>query len=250
MKTVDDEILDDALKFAVRQPATGKPFFMWLNPTRMHMVTPPLAKNTRNAHVRERLDRRGGRHGAARRHRRGRDAYLKSQGQDGNTIVVVSTDNGAENFTWPDGGKTPFAGAKGTVMEGGFRVPVMVRWPGHVPAGKVENGIMSGLDWFPTFVAAAGDPNIADELQQGKKIGDSHLQGPLDGYNQMDLITGKGPSNRHEIFYFAETTLGAVRINDFKFRFIDQPGGWLGGRSMSTCRSSSISGSIHSSEAA
>ena len=146
-----------------------------------------------------------------------------------NTIVVFTTDNGAENFTWPDGGQTPFAGGKGTVLEGGFRVPCIVRWPGKVPAGKVENGIFSGLDWFPTFVAAAGNPNIVDELKKGKQLGDRTYKVHLDGYNQTDLITGKGPSNRHEIFYFAEGTLGAVRINDYKYRFIDQPGGWLGG---------------------
>jgi arylsulfatase len=93
----------------------------------------------------------------------------------------------------------------------------------------VENGIVSGLDWFPTFVAAAGNPNIIEELKKGKQLGDRTYKVHLDGYNQMDLITGKGPSARHEIFYFAETTLGAVRIDDFKYRFIDQPQGWLGG---------------------
>ena len=104
----------------------------------------------------------------------------------------------------------------------------MIRWPGKVPAGKVENGIISGLDWFPTFVAAAGNPNIADELKKGKQIGGTTYKVHLDGYNQMDMITGKGPSKRHEIFYFAESELGAVRIDDYKYRFIDQPGGWLG----------------------
>jgi arylsulfatase len=88
---------------------------------------------------------------------------------------------------------------------------------------------MSGLDWFPTFVAAAGNPNITEELLKGKQLGDKTYKVHLDGYNQMDLITGKGPSKRHEIFYLAETTLGAVRIDDYKYRFIDQPGGWLGG---------------------
>ena len=115
------------------------------------------------------------------------------------------------------------------MLEGGFRVPCILRWPGKVPAGKVENGIFSGLDWFPTFVAAAGNPNIVDELLKGKQLGDTTYKVHLDGYNQMDLITGKGPSTRHEIFYFTESTLGAVRIDDFKYRFIDQPGGWLGG---------------------
>ncbi len=120
--------------------------------------------------------------------------------------------------------------AKGTVYEGGFRAPAMIRWPGNVPAGTVENGIISGMDWFPTFLAAAGNPNITEELLKGKKIGDRTYKNHLDGYNQMDMITGKGPSNRHEIFYFGESTLGAVRIDDFKYRFIDQPNGWLGGK--------------------
>lgn len=104
----------------------------------------------------------------------------------------------------------------------------MVRWPGHVPAGKVENGIFSGLDWFPTLVAAAGDPNIVEELKQGKQLDGQTYKVHLDGYNQLDMITGKGPSARHEIYYFTEGTLSAVRINDYKYRFTDQPGGWLG----------------------
>ncbi len=103
--------------------------------------------------------------------------YLKDNGLEDDTIVGFTTDNGAENFTWPDGGQTPFAGGKGTALEGGFRVPMILRWPGKVPAGKVENGIVSGLDWFPTFVAAAGNPNIVDELLQGKQLGDKTLQG-------------------------------------------------------------------------
>ncbi len=155
---------------------------------------------------------------------------LKDMGVDDNTIVVFTTDNGTENFTWPDGGQTPFFGGKGTGYEGGFRVPAIVRWPGKVPAGKVENGIISGLDWFPTFVAAAGNPNIKEELMKGKKIGDRTYKVHLDGYNQMDMITGKGPSSRHEIFYFTESNLAAVRIDDFKYRFIDQPGGWIGSK--------------------
>jgi arylsulfatase len=145
------------------------------------------------------------------------------------TILVFTTDNGAENFTWPDGGQTPFAGGKGTVLEGGMRVPCMVRWPGKVPAGKVENQLMSGLDWFPTLVAAAGNPTIVSELKNGKALDSSTYKVHLDGYDQTELLLGKGPSKRHEILYFAEGSLGAIRINDYKYRFIDQPGGWLGG---------------------
>ena len=154
--------------------------------------------------------------------------YLKDNGLEDNTIVAFSTDNGAENFTWPDGGQTPYAGGKGTALEGGFRVPCILSWPGKVPADTVQNEIFSGLDWFPTFVAAAGNPNIAEELLKGKQLGDQTYKVHLDGYNQMDLITGKGPSARHEVFYFTEGTLSAVRINDYKYRFTDQPNGWLG----------------------
>ena len=110
-----------------------------------------------------------------------------------------------------------------------MRVPMIVRWPGHIPANKVENGIMSGLDFFPTFLAAAGNPNIVDELLKGKAIGDRTYKVHLDGYNQLDMLTGQGPSKRHEIYYFAEGTLGAVRIDDWKYRLIDQPEGMVGG---------------------
>jgi arylsulfatase A-like enzyme len=228
METVDDEILDNALKFIDKARTDKKPFFVWLNPTRMHVVT----------HLSEKYE-------ALRTSENGwsiQEAgmaqlddivgsvmkYLKDNGIDDNTIVVFTTDNGAENFTWPDGGQTPFAGGKGTALEGGFRVPAIVRWPGKVPAGKVENSIVSGLDWFPTLVAAAGNPNVTAELLQGKKIGDQTFKVHLDGYNQLDLITGKGASKRHEIFYLTESTLSAVRIDDYKYRFTDQPGGWLG----------------------
>jgi arylsulfatase A-like enzyme len=154
--------------------------------------------------------------------------HLKDIGEDGNTIVVFTTDNGAENFTWPDGGQTPFAGAKGTALEGGFRVPAILRWPGKVPAGTIQNDVMSGLDWFPTLVAAAGNAKIADELLTGKDLGGTTYKVHLDGYNQLDFITGNGLTKRNEVFYFTETTLGAVRIGDYKYRFTDQPGGWLG----------------------
>jgi arylsulfatase len=155
--------------------------------------------------------------------------YVKDNGLDDNTIIAFSTDNGAENFTWPDGGQTPFAGGKGTALEGGFRVPAIIRWPGKIPPGKIENGIVSGLDWFPTFAAAAGyDGDVAADLRKGKEFGGRTYKVHLDGYNQMDMLTGKGPSRRHEIFYITETTLGAVRIDDYKYRFTDQPNGWLG----------------------
>ncbi len=228
METVDDEIRDLALKFIEKAKADGKPFFLWLNPTRMHIVThlSPKYQAMRNSKNNWTIHEAGMAQldddiGLVMK-------KLKDMGVDNNTIVVFTTDNGTEVFTWPDGGQTPFAQSKGTVMEGGFRAPAMIRWPGKVPAGKVENGIISGLDWFPTFLAAAGNPNITEELKKGKQLGDRTYKVHLDGYNQMDMITGKGPSNRHEIFYFGESTLGAVRVDDFKYRFIEQPAGWLG----------------------
>jgi arylsulfatase len=113
-------------------------------------------------------------------------------------------------------------------LEGGFRVPAILRWPGKVQAGKVENGLISGLDWFPTMAAAAGHTSITNELLNGKQIGEQNFKVHLDGYDQTPLITGTGPSNRHEIYYFTESTLSAIRIDDYKYRFTDQPNGWLG----------------------
>ncbi len=228
METVDDEILTNTFAFIDRARTDNKPFFVWINPTRMHIVT-HLSEKYQKMRTPENgwsISEAGMAQlddivGAVMQ-------KLKDLNIEGDTIVGFTTDNGAENFTWPDGGQTPFAGAKGTALEGGFRVPMIVRWPGKVPAGKVENQIMSGLDWFPTLVAAAGNRGIVDELAKGKQLGERTYKIHLDGYDQTDLITGKGPSKRNEIFYFTETTLAAVRINDYKYRFIDQPGGWLG----------------------
>jgi len=229
METVDDEILDHATKFMDKSKSEGKPFFLWLNPTRMHVIT----------HLSEKYEKRRTPENNWSIEEAGMSQLddivgsvmqkVKDMGIDDNTILVFSTDNGTENFTWPDGGQTPFAGGKGTVMEGGFRAPAIIRWPGKVPAGKIENGLISGLDWFPTFVAAAGNPNIVEELKLGKQLGDKTYKVHLDGFDQTDLVTGKGPTKRDEIFYFAETNLGAVRIGDFKYRFLDQPNGWFGG---------------------
>jgi arylsulfatase len=228
METVDEEFVAASIAFMDKAKAANKPFFVWLNPTRMHVVThlSPKYEGMRNSdngwtEQEAGMAQLDDNVGAVMQ-------YLKDKGLDNNTIVLFTSDNGPEQFTWPDGGQTPFAGAKGTVLEGGFRVPALLRWPGNVPAGTIQNGIFSGLDWLPTFVAAAGNPNIKEELLKGKQIGDRTYKNHLDGYNQMAAITGKGPSARHEIFYFGESTLGAVRIDDFKYRFIEQPQGWVG----------------------
>ena len=236
METVDDEIRRLSFKFIDKAKADGKPFFLWLNPTRMHIVTHLSDKyqkmrNSKNgwsiqeAGMAQLDDIVGAVHAEAQGHGRGRQhhRHVHHRQRHGDLHLAGWRQHAVQ-------------GQKGTIYEGGFRVPAMMRWPGKVPAGVVENGIISGLDWFPTFVAAAGNPNIKDELLKGKKIGDRTYKNHLDGYNQMDMITGKGPSARHEIFYFAESTLGAVRIDDFKYRFIEQPRGWVGARSRWTRR--------------
>jgi arylsulfatase A-like enzyme len=228
MKTVDNEILDKTFAFMDKAKKDGKPFFIWWNPSRMHVYThlsDQYAKkmNSENGWYTEeagmaQLDDLVG----------SLMQKLKDMGIDDNTIVIFTTDNGAEVISWPDGGMTPFAGEKGTALEGGMRVPAIIRWPGIVPAGKIENGIISGLDWFPTLVSIVGNPKITDEFLQGKKIGDTTYKVHLDGYDQTNMLMGKGPSNRHEILYFVEQKLGAVRIDDYKYRFTDQPNGWMG----------------------
>ncbi|TAU88665.1 arylsulfatase [Rhizobium leguminosarum] len=228
MKTVDDEIRDLSFKFIDRAKADGKPFFLWLNPTRMHIVT----------HLSEKYEKMRNSENGWTIHEAGMAQLddivgdtmqkLRDMGDDENTIVVFTTDNGTENFTWPDGGQTPFFGGKGTTYEGGFRAPAMVRWPGHVPPGSICNGLMSCLDWFPTLAAAAGNTNIAVELKAGKELNGQTYKVHLDGYDQTSMITGTGPSNRHEIWYFAESVLGAARIDDYKYTFMEQPDGWIG----------------------
>ena len=143
---------------------------------------------------------------------------------------MFTTDNGTETFTWPDGGQTPFKGKKGTIYEGGFRAPAMIRWPGKVPAGTVANGIISGLDWFPTFVAAAGNPNIKDELLKGKTIGGTTYKNHLDIYNQMDMITGKGPSARHEVYYFGRAHSPRCASTTSSTSSSRNPRGWIGAK--------------------
>jgi len=229
METVDDEILEHTFAFIDKAVSEGKPFFVYHNPTRMHVVT----------HLSEKYEKMRTPENGWSVYEGGMaqlddlvGAVMKKLDDDGladNTILVFTTDNGAENFTWPDGGQTPFAGGKGTVLEGGFRVPCVARWPGKIAAGKVENGIISGLDWFPTLLAAAGNPKIVDDLKMGCELNGKQYKVHLDGYDQTEFLAGKSESKRHEIFYFAEANLGAVRINDYKYRFIDQPGGWLGG---------------------
>lgn len=228
METFDEVLIKDSCDFMDKAKSEGKPFFIWHNTTRMHVWTflSDKYKAMMNSDTNYGLEEAGMAQlddcvGALMK-------KLDAIGEADNTIVIFTTDNGAEVLTWPDGGMTPFRMQKGTVYEGGFRVPCIIRWPGKVQPGTVENGIFSGLDWFPTLVAAAGNSEITQQLLKGVTLGDRTYKNHLDGYNQMNLLLGKGPSARHEIFYFGGAELGAVRIDNFKFQFYDQPDGWPG----------------------
>jgi arylsulfatase A-like enzyme len=228
METIDEALVEASKAFMSNAKKAGKPFFVWHNPTRVHVFTYLSPKyqammNFKSGYGLEeaamaQLDDNVG----------ALLAHLEAIGEADNTIVIFTTDNGAEVFTWPDGAMTPFRATKGTVFEGGFRVPAIIRWPGKVKAGSVENGIISGLDWLPTLAAAAGNPNIKDQLLKGVNLGGVTYKNHLDGYDQTALLLGKGPSARHEIFYFGGPHLGAIRIDDFKFQFFQQPFGWPG----------------------
>jgi arylsulfatase A-like enzyme len=228
METFDDVLVEHSKGFMDKAKQAGKPFFIWHNPTRMHVFTylAPKYQALMNYESNYGLEEAGMTQldnsiGDLLKH-------LEDIGEANNTIVIFTTDNGAEVFTWPDGGMTPFRATKGTVFEGGFRVPCIARWPGKIKPGVVENGLISGLDWLPTLAAAAGNPNIAEQLLKGVQLGDRTYKNHLDGYNQLDLLTAKGPSARHELFYFGGPHLGAIRIDDFKFQFYQQPFGWPG----------------------
>ena len=228
METFDEVLVEHSNGFMDKAKRDGKPFFIWHNTTRMHVFTyiSPKYQAMMNYQSNYGLEEAGMAQlddsiGALLKH-------LADIGEADNTIVIFTTDNGAEVFTWPDGGMTPFRATKGTVFEGGFRVPCIIRWPGKIKPGTVENSLFSGLDWLPTLAAAAGNANITDQLLKGVKLGERTYKNHLDGYNQMDLLLGNGPSKRHELFYFGGPKLGAIRIDDFKFQFYQQPYGWPG----------------------
>jgi len=221
METIDMEVLDHTKDFINRAAKADKPFFVWFNATRMHVFT-HLKKESQgvtghglfadgmvehDGHVGELL------------------ALLDELKITEETIVIWSTDNGAEVFTWPDGGTTPFHGEKATTWEGGFRVPAVVRWPGQIPAGKIVNGIVSHMDWMPTLLAAAGSENVIEDLLKGAKAGEKEFKVHLDGYNMLDYFKtgGEGDGPRQEIYYFTDVgKLGAVRHGDFKVHFMIQ----------------------------
>jgi len=220
METIDDESSDAAVKFIRNAVKSGKPFFVWWNGTRMHFRT----------HVKKEL-----------RGISGQDEYgdgmvehdmhvgklldlLDELGISNNTIVQYGTDNGPHKNTWPDAAVSAFRGEKNTNWEGGWRTPSMIRWPSHIKAGSISNEIISGMDWFPTYLAAAGQDDIKEKLLKGYKIGNKTFKVHLDGYNMLPYLTGEEKEGRrNELFYFSDDgDLTALRYDDWKLIFMEQ----------------------------
>jgi arylsulfatase A-like enzyme len=223
MKVVDDETSDAAIAFIREQHEAGNPWFVWWNGTRMHFRT----------HVKEELDGISGQNEYADgmvEHDMHVGKFLDLLDELGiadNTIVFYSTDNGPHMNTWPDAGMTPFWSEKNTSWEGGWRVPAAVRWPGRVPEGEVTNEIVHHMDWLPTFLAAAGNETVKEDLLEGvtvEEMAGREYRVHLDGYNILPLLTGESAeSPRKEIFYFTDDgDLAALRYDDWKLMFLEQ----------------------------
>jgi arylsulfatase len=219
MKTIDDEITAAALDYLDKRAEDGQPFFLWWNSTRMHIFTHlkdeskgvtglgvyPDGMVEHDGHVGQLLDK------------------IDELGMADNTIVMYSTDNGAEKFTWPDGGTSPFRGEKNENWEGGYRVPTVIRWPGVIEPGLVNNEIFSHMDMIPTIMAAVGVPDVKEQLLTGMKVGDKEFKVHLDGYDVTDALAGKSKSPRHEFFYFNDDgSLVALRYDKWKIVFAEQ----------------------------
>jgi arylsulfatase A-like enzyme len=217
METIDDETMQAAIDFMQRQVKADKPFFVWMNTTRMHVFT----------HVRESIRGQSGMPGNEYA-----DGMIEHDGDVGkllkavddlgianDTIVVYTTDNGPNMFSWPDAAMTPFRSEKDSNWEGAFRVPAMVRWPGKIKPGQISNEVMSGLDWFPTLLAVAGDTTIKERLLKGASVDGKTFKVHLDGYNQLPYLTGQQPkSARNEFFYFNDDgVLVATRVDNWKW---------------------------------
>lgn len=219
METVDEEFLGSALNFIDRSNADGKPFFCWFNTTRTHIYT----------FLKEASKGKTGLGIYA-------DAMVEMDGMVGqllgklddlgiadNTIVLWTTDNGAEVFSWPDGGTTPFKGEKNTNWEGGYRVPCMMRWPGVIKPGTEINHITSHEDFVPTLVAAAGEPDVTAKLLKGYDAAGKSFKVHLDGYDQRDVLAGEGEGKRHEYFYWTDDgNLAGLRYERWKMVFLEQ----------------------------
>ncbi|SHL97127.1 sulfatase-like hydrolase/transferase [Roseibium suaedae] len=226
-KTLDQDVLEESKRFIKDAVAKQEPFFVWHNTTRMHYRT-NLSEayegitGTGNVYadgmtemdddVGELLD------------------LLDELGVADNTVVMFSTDNGAASNSWPDGGNQPFRGEKGVGgYEGGFKVPMMVKWPGLIPAGTTTGELMTMEDWIPTIMSQLGQPDLKKELLEGRKIGDTTYKVHLDGYDQTPILTKSGKSNRMEFFFFTETTFHGLRYGEWKFLFTAQDR-WFNGQ--------------------
>ena len=222
METVDDDFAARSVDFIKRESKAGKPFFVWVNFTHMHFRT----------HTKPESIGQSGRwqseyHDAMIDHDKNVGTVLKALDDLGiadNTIVMYSTDNGPHMNSWPDAGMTPFRSEKNSNWEGAYRVPAMVSWPGHIKAGTVDNGIVSHLDWMPTLLAAAGVPDVKEQLLKGMKVGDTTYKVHLDGYNLLPYLTGQATEDpRKEFFYFGdEGDLMCLRYDNWKFVFSEQ----------------------------
>ena len=223
METIDDETSDAAVDFMKRQKAAGKPFFCWMNATRMHLRTHVRAEHRDQPGLTARTEYADGM--IEHDHTVGKILKtLDDLGLAENTIVLYTTDNGPHANTWPDGATTPFRSEKNTNWEGAFRVPAMIRWPGHIKPGQVSNEIVSGLDWLPTLLAAAGESDIKDKLLKGHEAAGKRFKVHLDGYNQLSYLTGQErKSVRNRFFYFNDDgDLVALRYENWKWVFLEQ----------------------------
>ena len=219
METIDDETVAAAKTFITTQAKAGKPFFVWWNATRMHFRTHVKSENRGISGQDEYSD-------GMVEHDRHVGELLKTiddLGLANDTIVQYSTDNGPHYNTWPDAGTTPFRSEKNTNWEGAYRVPAFVRWPGHFPAGTTLNGIVAHEDWLTTFAAAAGAPDIKDKLLKGVALNGRTYKNHLDGYNQLDYLSGKSKeSPRKEFIYVNDIgEIVAARYNDWKVVFME-----------------------------
>ncbi|WP_271113311.1 arylsulfatase [Paracoccus aerodenitrificans] len=218
-RVLDDEVMVQSVDFIRRAVEAGDPFFVWHNFSRMHYRT----------NLKPESDGVTG-YGLYADGMREVDNYvgqlldlLDELGVADNTIVMFSTDNGAASNSWPDGGNQPFHGEKGVGgYEGGFRVPMMVKWDGRIPAGVSTGEFMTMEDWMPTLLSFLGDKTLKEDLLEGKQVGDTTYRVHLDGYDQSDILLNNGETKRKEFFYFTETTFQALRYGDYKLQFRDQ----------------------------